>query len=163
MLSLPRDFPGREDILVFAFSVVLFSLVVQGLTIKPLLERLGVNQKEEGNQEYEELLAKGHRLETAIKEVQQVKHNLLIHEAVSSELTDQYKKEVSQLHQQTNKLFETYPELKNKQQTILKKHSLYAQYQAIENLSKEDIISNEVAELEQARIIDEIVRLQNDH
>ncbi|MCY8780111.1 Na+/H+ antiporter [Bacillus spizizenii] len=163
VLSLPRDFPGREDILVFAFSVVLFSLVVQGLTIKPLLERLGVNQKEEGNQEYEELLAKGHRLETAIKEVQQVKHNLLIHEAVSSELTDQYKKEVSQLHQQTNKLFETYPELKNKQQTILKKHSLYAQYQAIENLSKEDIISNEVAELEQARIIDEIVRLQNDH
>ncbi|MCI4059954.1 sodium:proton antiporter, partial [Bacillus cereus] len=111
VLSLPRDFPGREDILVFAFSVVLFSLVVQGLTIKPLLERLGVNQKEEGNQEYEELLAKGHRLETAIQEVQQVKHHLLIHEAVSSELTDQYKEEVSQLHQQTNKLFETYPEL----------------------------------------------------
>ncbi|PNB46142.1 sodium:proton antiporter, partial [Pseudomonas sp. GW456-E7] len=26
VLSLPRDFPGREDILVFAFSVVLFSL-----------------------------------------------------------------------------------------------------------------------------------------
>ncbi|MDK2599719.1 hypothetical protein QO179_12860 [Bacillus stercoris] len=45
----------------------------------------------------------------------------------------------------------------------MKKHSLYAQYQAIENLSKEDIISNEVAEQEQARIIDEIVRLEDDH
>lgn len=39
-LSLPRTFEGREDILVMSFSVVLFSLLFQGLTITPLINIL---------------------------------------------------------------------------------------------------------------------------
>ncbi|MCD5322437.1 MULTISPECIES: cation:proton antiporter [Pontibacillus] len=38
-LSLPADFDGREEVLLLTFSVVLFSLVVQGLTIKPLIKK----------------------------------------------------------------------------------------------------------------------------
>lgn len=49
-LSLPSSFEGRDDILVLTFSVVLFSLLVQGLTIKPLVKKLGlagsINEKE---------------------------------------------------------------------------------------------------------------------
>jgi CPA1 family monovalent cation:H+ antiporter len=45
-LSLPHNFPGRETVLVLALGVVLFSLVVQGLTIKPLLQLLGVKREE---------------------------------------------------------------------------------------------------------------------
>ncbi|MFC0522155.1 cation:proton antiporter [Pontibacillus salicampi] len=41
-LSIPDDFDGREDVLILTFSVVLFSLVVQGLTIKPLIKKLGI-------------------------------------------------------------------------------------------------------------------------
>lgn len=41
-LSLPPDFQGKETILLLTFSVVLFSLLVQGLTIKPLVMKLGV-------------------------------------------------------------------------------------------------------------------------
>ncbi|MBA2174405.1 sodium:proton antiporter [Halobacillus locisalis] len=43
-LSLPMDFGGREEILLFTFSVVLFSLLVQGLTIKPLVKRLRLSK-----------------------------------------------------------------------------------------------------------------------
>ncbi|MHA0855696.1 cation:proton antiporter [Paenibacillus sp. CMAA1364] len=46
-LSLPPSFEGREDILVLTFSVVLFSLLVQGLTIRPLVRILGVTQEKE--------------------------------------------------------------------------------------------------------------------
>ncbi|PWK05224.1 cation:proton antiporter [Tumebacillus permanentifrigoris] len=45
-LSLPQNFSGRETVLVLALGVVLFSLVVQGLTIKPLLRLLGVKKEE---------------------------------------------------------------------------------------------------------------------
>lgn len=48
-LSLPLSFEGRETILLLTFSVVLFSLIVQGLTIKPLIAKLGLNQKEQEN------------------------------------------------------------------------------------------------------------------
>lgn len=43
-LSLPASFEGREDILVLTFSIVLFSLLVQGLTIKPLVKKLKLTQ-----------------------------------------------------------------------------------------------------------------------
>jgi monovalent cation:H+ antiporter, CPA1 family len=41
-LSLPRDFSHREMILHVTFGVVLLTLLVQGLTIKPLLRSVGL-------------------------------------------------------------------------------------------------------------------------
>ena len=41
-LALPTDFPQRELILFTAFCVVLGTLVLQGLTLRPLMRRLGV-------------------------------------------------------------------------------------------------------------------------
>ncbi len=40
-LSLPADVPLRESIIGISFAVVAFSLFVQGLTIPPLLRRMG--------------------------------------------------------------------------------------------------------------------------
>lgn len=48
-LSLPASFEGRDDVLVLTFSVVLFSLLVQGLTIKPLVMKLGLSEKQKLN------------------------------------------------------------------------------------------------------------------
>ncbi|MEY9095261.1 cation:proton antiporter [Paenibacillus sp. RC84] len=44
-LSLPQDFEGGEDVLVLTFSIVLFSLLVQGLTIRPLVVKLGLGRQ----------------------------------------------------------------------------------------------------------------------
>ncbi|MCU6707459.1 sodium:proton antiporter [Paenibacillus sp. J5C_2022] len=46
-LSLPPTFEGREDVLVLTFSVVLFSLIVQGLTLKPLIMKLNLTETKE--------------------------------------------------------------------------------------------------------------------
>lgn len=40
-LSLPEDLPRRDVIVVITFAVVAFSVFAQGLTITPLLRRLG--------------------------------------------------------------------------------------------------------------------------
>ena len=40
-LGLPPDMQGRESIITVAFAVVAFSIFVQGLTIKPLMQRVG--------------------------------------------------------------------------------------------------------------------------
>lgn len=39
--ALPQGFPGRDVIVLCAFCVVLGTLIVQGFTLKPLLDRLG--------------------------------------------------------------------------------------------------------------------------
>lgn len=41
VLGLPDDMPGREGVITVAFAVVAFSILVQGLTITPLLKKLG--------------------------------------------------------------------------------------------------------------------------
>jgi CPA1 family monovalent cation:H+ antiporter len=40
-LALPADLPHRDDIVVLTFAVVAFSVFVQGLTMTPLLRKLG--------------------------------------------------------------------------------------------------------------------------
>lgn len=44
-LSLPHSFQGRETILVLTFSMVLFSLLVQGLSISILIKKLNLTEK----------------------------------------------------------------------------------------------------------------------
>ena len=46
-LGLPPEMPDREAIITVAFAVVAFSIFVQGLTIKPLMRRLGELPKQE--------------------------------------------------------------------------------------------------------------------
>ena len=43
-LSLPEDLPRRDVVVVITFAVVAFSVFAQGLTITPLLRRLGQMQ-----------------------------------------------------------------------------------------------------------------------
>jgi len=40
-LGLPESIPGRDELVTVTFAVVAFSIVVQGLTMVPLLRRLG--------------------------------------------------------------------------------------------------------------------------
>lgn len=163
ILSLPRDFAGREEILIITFSMVLFSLVGQGLSIKPLLSWLGVNKKEAGIEEYEKLIAQAYRFETAIKEVRRVKKDLLITDPVTEEIITDYQHKIVTLQNEIDILFQKKPELKEKQRNSLQRISLYAQHEAIERLSKEDIISSEVAEKELEQITDKLTEITSDH
>ncbi|MGJ7918997.1 Na+/H+ antiporter [Neobacillus sp. LXY-4] len=163
VLSLPRNFEGREEILILAFSVVLFSLVIQGLSVKPLLSWLGVNKKEEGFNEYEQLIAQAYRLESAINEINKTKKDLYMTENVTKGLIQQYEQELLDMKNEIDVLFQKYPELKVKQQEMLHKQSLYAQHEAIERLLKEEVISSEVAEQQQEAITNQLVKLENGH
>jgi len=49
VLSLDRTFPYRSQVLAATFGVVAFSLVVQGLMIKPLIAFLGIDKTEDND------------------------------------------------------------------------------------------------------------------
>jgi CPA1 family monovalent cation:H+ antiporter len=44
-LTVPDNVPERDDIIISAFAVVTFSIFVQGLTMSPLIRRLGVQAR----------------------------------------------------------------------------------------------------------------------
>ena len=47
--ALPDSFPHRDTVVLTAFSVVLATLVLQGLTLAPLVRRLGLDRSEEAS------------------------------------------------------------------------------------------------------------------
>lgn len=57
-LSVPATLAGRDAIIDIVFGVVLFTLLVQGLTIKPLLESLGLANEQPLRQKYLEAVAR---------------------------------------------------------------------------------------------------------
>lgn len=56
-LSLPLDFPHRTELLHMTFGVVLFTLLVKGLTIEPLVTRLKLRLTDPLQARYKELAA----------------------------------------------------------------------------------------------------------
>jgi NhaP-type Na+/H+ or K+/H+ antiporter len=46
--ALPADFPQRDMVVLAAFSVVLATLVVQGLTLSPVIRLLGLDRRAQG-------------------------------------------------------------------------------------------------------------------
>lgn len=47
-MGIAYDFPSRDTLLSYTFAVVLFSLVVQGLTVAPLIKFLGLGRERSG-------------------------------------------------------------------------------------------------------------------
>jgi monovalent cation/hydrogen antiporter len=63
-LALPTEFPFRDLILTTAFGVTLGTLVLQGLTVRPLLRRLGI--EDDGSVDREVRLARVETLRAAL-------------------------------------------------------------------------------------------------
>lgn len=153
-LSLPLSFPGREEILLFAFSVVLFSLVIQGLSLKPLITFLGANPQKKEVGEYEFVVSKIHRYKMAIVEFEKMKDEALISDYVYKKLHDEYTTKLSHEYNSLENLYRKIPQLKEKQLERAKQQALYAEHDAIEELLSKNVISNGTADKEKEEIID---------
>ena len=71
-LSVPNILAGRDEIISTVFGVVLFTLLVQGLTVKPLLEGLNLLGDEPLRKQYLEAIARRVALNRVLERLQQV-------------------------------------------------------------------------------------------
>ncbi|MBH8555601.1 sodium:proton antiporter [Nostocaceae cyanobacterium CENA357] len=69
-LSVPIGLPEREKIIATVFGVVLFTLLVQGLTIKPLLQKLELMGDAPLREQYLELAARNVALKRVLQYLQ---------------------------------------------------------------------------------------------
>lgn len=70
-LSLPHDFAMRENIVVLTFGVVLFTLLIPGLTIEPLVRLLGMTSDDKRLREYFTLKSRLYAESNALKDLEQ--------------------------------------------------------------------------------------------
>ena len=84
-----------DDMLIIAFSVVLFSLVVQGLTMKPMLNRLGISgAPAEAEIRYEVALAEVIGSRAALRRLSALNTQGLISDEDHSTLAEPYRRRV---------------------------------------------------------------------
>lgn len=112
-LSVPVILPGRQEIIDTVFGVVLFTLLVQGLTTKALLEKLNLIGDRPMRQEYSELLAR----RVALKRVLDYLAKLDISPDIDSEFyryeRELVKGQLASVEEEIAKLQKQHPQLRS--------------------------------------------------
>ncbi len=142
-LSLPLDFPGRETIITLTFSVVFFSLVVQGLTISPLIRVLGLQKTVSGLKEYEQLLFELQQAVAAGDELNRLYKEGQVSPQVFNKIEKENTERLLEVNQSLKSLYGKYPELLQEQEFNARKKLLYAEHLSIEKLLTEGVLSEE--------------------
>ncbi|MDQ6926437.1 MAG: sodium:proton antiporter, partial [Candidatus Eremiobacteraeota bacterium] len=89
-LGLPRAFPHREFIVTMTFGVVLVSIVLQGLTMAPLLRRLGIVRAHDVRVAYERARSELQVVDAALSALDTMARARLTSPTVASEIRRAY-------------------------------------------------------------------------
>lgn len=92
ILTLPVTFPGRDLLVTLVFGVVGLSLFVQGLTMGPLLGRLGLLAGKKRHDEYELARATSIMTKRALEELDVLERDGLVQHDVASRLRAWYER-----------------------------------------------------------------------
>ncbi|HET9015229.1 MAG TPA: Na+/H+ antiporter [Thermomicrobiaceae bacterium] len=94
-LSLPLSLPNRDWIQVMAFGVVVFSLVVEGLTVRPLLTWQGLRRSLSLESQYQRHLARLRGYREALRAIQRARQEGLLPVGVAERVRADYERAVS--------------------------------------------------------------------
>jgi len=97
VLGLGRDFPERSTLVFLTFGVVLFSLLVQGLSIKSLLTKLGLARLKNKQAEYGRLASEILASEAALTELERLKDQKALTPTAFELLSQEYRGKLNEL------------------------------------------------------------------
>jgi CPA1 family monovalent cation:H+ antiporter len=129
-LSLPTSLPNRDLLLTLTFGVVLFTLVAGGLTMRPLLERLGLGQTEVSRHQLELLLGRLRTLDAAIHELNSLKQADSIDEHLAAELMSNYQARRDEIRREVESVFHADGVLEDEQKREVMRRLLRVQHEA---------------------------------
>jgi CPA1 family monovalent cation:H+ antiporter len=144
-LSLPEAQFGsmRSTLIGMTYGVVLFSLVVQGMTMNTLIKRLKIITKTESQIEYERRHARALAARAGYLHLQRLSSDGLISEATWRSLEPVLKQRQEVLTGAVQEILSETPELEAEEIVLARKEMLRAQRSALGNLRRSGAISEE--------------------
>lgn len=112
-LSVPMVIRQREQTIAIVFGVVLFTLLVQGLTTKPMLEKLGLLKNQELERQYQEVLARRAALNRVLNRLSQIINRNEIEPEFYDGMKTYIHEELKFLQSEINRMHEQYPQLRD--------------------------------------------------
>jgi len=148
-LGLAMEFPQRETLVLLTFGVVLFSLLVQGLTMEPLLKALGVTERKK-EPEYERLAAELYGARAGLAEVARMQADRVVAQQVALPVESDYQDRIRSLEARINSLHLSNDALRERQTSDIRQHALLAEKSALQNASHHGLVdADDLRELEE--------------
>jgi CPA1 family monovalent cation:H+ antiporter len=142
-LSLPLNYPGREAMINMTFGVVLFTLLVPGLTMEPLVRALGMIGKNEKVESYQEIKSLLLASKAELKSLDEMKETGHTSERVHATLAKELKIRISKLEHQLAECELTDRSLDELNSRITKKHLLETRKDYLGQLARSGALTEE--------------------
>jgi CPA1 family monovalent cation:H+ antiporter len=147
VLSLPGTLGTERDLVrVMAFGVVLFSLLVQGTTMRPLVERLRIVTRSQGHVEYERRHARLTALRAAHKHLESLYREGLLSSHVWDQLRPALDERSDSLAVAVREVLHAEPAIEAEELDTAHRELVRAQRSALLGLRRDGVISEEVFE-----------------
>lgn len=132
-LALPPELTQRGLLITVTFGVVLLSILLQGLTMGPLLRRLGVIRRHEAWQAYQLKRGELRMTQAALGEIGRMEQQHAAPSAILRELREEYEGRVRDMAATVEALQLERDELRTEEAALARRHVLLAE--------KEDVLA----------------------
>ncbi|MGB8643770.1 MAG: Na+/H+ antiporter, partial [Anaerolineae bacterium] len=143
-LSLPETLPLRQTLIVAVFGVVLFTLVVQGITIQPLLQFLQLGTSVQSQRDHEQTRGRLLGMRAAQRRIKRLHEMGLVSPEAYEALTSQYIAQENQLQENLHALHRLHPDLTEREITNARIEGLRAERSALFDLNRHGALSDSV-------------------
>lgn len=144
VLSLPSNFADRDLFRLMAFGVVLFTLLVQSTTMRPLIRKLGIITRNPLHVEYEKRHARLASLRAALSHLENRHQEGLLSTHAWELLQPEFDDRIKAYGDKVRQAFISAPELEAEEMEIARREALRAQRSALLGLLRDGIISQDV-------------------
>lgn len=143
VLALPRDFPHREFLIHITFGVVVISILLQGMTIGPLLRWLDIVRPELHLEEYESKRAAIRAAKAAIDEITRMEDAKRVEGTVLDTLRGRYQSRIRTVEAELQALSVEKGELRQRELIAAARHLLLIEKETLLESFHEGYLSKE--------------------
>jgi len=162
VLSLPKDFPHRELLVSMTFGVVIISILVHGLTMSPLLRRLGIVRGQREREAYELTRGKLQAAHAALEELDRMSHVHFSDPEVLVGLRGEYERKIEGDSAAMNALHLDRRQLLAEERQWARRHLQSVERSAVMDASHRGLINQTVREKLLADIDAALLRIESE-
>lgn len=145
VLSLPLELPARALLLNLTYGVVLFSLLVQGLTMRPLLAWLGLTADDQQRQIYQARRAQLLLLRAGWRELRRLEDDAVLSPRVYAQLDAQYRADSAQIEAALEGLYQDQSAFEAEEQRSTQVHLLQIERSTLQDLRRQGLIDDDTS------------------
>jgi monovalent cation:H+ antiporter, CPA1 family len=146
VLGLAEDFPHRELLITMTFGVVILSILIQGLSMAPLLRRFGLVGSREERSEYE--VRRGHvrAARAVLAELDRWVREGSVRPDIAADLRAEYESTIERAEEEIRGLHMRAADLLEDEQQAARRHALLIEKDTIMEASRKGLMGQEALE-----------------